>query len=372
MTTAVTVVQEKEKRSFRAQFAGTCESCQTAVNTGDLITWDRTQKGKIWHAACDKTPAASPAPAAKPAASAAMAALAKELAPALSELLTPAVDEGKILALIEDRIDKLVQPTFTVQVKRADGQIKKVETAHADFPKLMHLINNGKNIYLWGPPGSGKSTAAQQAAEALALAYGYISLNPQTPESRLIGYMDAKGDYVKTHFRTRYQDGGVFCIDELDNASAGLVTTLNSGLENGHMAFPDALVERHKDFILVAAGNTNGKGGNAMFPERRPFDAAFAERFVFFKWEYDEKLERTIALGYNKDAHEWLSWVKNVRKYCLKNYPRLLVSPRASIIGAQLLATGQFSWAEVAEMAVFKGTEADIIDKVLAAYPLEG
>jgi cobaltochelatase CobS len=194
---------------------------------------------------------------------------------------------------------------------------------------LLMLISLGENVYLWGAPGSGKSTAAKKCAEALNLRWGYIALNPQTPESRLIGYMDAKGSYVRSLFRDVYENGGVFCIDEMDNASAGLVTTLNSGLENGHMAFPDDVIARHQDFVLVATGNTNGKGGNAMFPERRPFDAAFSERFVFLRWEYDENLEHALTMAHNPNASGWLMWVRQVRDYCAQELPaRSGVPPR--------------------------------------------
>ena len=196
------------------------------------------------------------------------------------------------------------------------------------MPQLLYLLSKRHHVYLYGGPGGGKSTAAKQAADALGIQFGYISLNPQTPDSRLMGYMDATGNYRETLFHKLYRDGGVFCIDEMDNASASLLTTLNSCLENGHGAFPNGMIPRHENFVVVATGNTAGRGANPQFPDRRPFDCAFSERFTFIEWDYDQQLEEAITMAINPKATDWLKWIRNVRTYAKQNHPKLIVSPR--------------------------------------------
>jgi cobaltochelatase CobS len=226
----------------------------------------------------------------------------------------------------------------------------------------------GKHVYLFGGPGSGKSTAGFKVADALGVRHGYISLTAQTGESRLFGYMDATGNYVKTEFFTCYTEGGVFVIDEADNASANLLTALNGALANGHAAFPCGNLPRHKDFVCIATGNTSGWGANPMFPERRPMDAAFRERFVFIQWEYDLKFERRLAIAHNPNAAKWIDWVQMTRIYCASTYPKLMVTPRASIEGASLL--GMMPILDIANMLVFKGFDKDSVTRILSANPL--
>lgn len=374
-----------EGNVFKSKYDGVCTYCKAQFKAGDPVRWDRTRRGIVYHAECkgeapeqSMTAATVPAPTAAPGASGnafqAMAdALAPLLVPMVAPLVKPAIDRGEVLDMIESAIAGQVNPVLTVEVKRPDGDIKAVTPAHPMLAELLELVNIGENVYLWGPPGSGKSTAAKQCSDALGLRWGYMALNPQTPESRVLGYWDAKGTYIRTLFRDLYENGGVFCFDEMDNASAALVTTLNSGLENGHMAFPDAVIARHADFVLVATGNTNGKGGNAMFPERRPFDAAFHERFVTLFWAYDEALESALTLAVNPDGGRWLEWVRKVRAYCAANFPRVVVSPRASIKGARLLGRGTWKNApeKVAEMVIFKGADRDTVKKILAACPVK-
>jgi cobaltochelatase CobS len=239
---------------------------------------------------------------------------------------------------------------------------------HKQFARLLYYTQRRKHSYLFGPHGTGKSTGAKQVAEALGLRYGFISLTPQTPESRILGYCTATGAYMRTPFRECYEHGGVFCVDELDNMSQALATTWNGALENGHMAFPDGLVERHKDFVMVGTGNTSGSGANPAYPERRPFDKAFRDRFVYIKWDHDAKLEKAIALSLWPDAEPWVDWVKDVRKWSEKNYTKLVPSPRVTYRLAEFLGDGQDKH-EVLEEILWQGdTEAK--SKVLANCPL--
>jgi hypothetical protein len=264
---------------------------------------------------------------------------------------------------------------LSIRVEREGSEPVTIDGAHASMPRLIDRIQRRKNVYLYGLPGSGKSTAARMAATALGLEYGYISLNPQTPDNRLLGFMDLNpgGDapiYRETVFFRCYTKGGVFCIDELDNASASLLTTLNGMIENGHGAFPCGVLPRHKDFVLVATGNTAGRGGDVMFPERRAFDAAFSERFCFIRWEYDLALEEALTIGRNQKAGAWLQWVRDVRAFCLKERIRQFFSPRCSFTGAELLMDKGNAISDVAEEIGFRGLSEDLKARILAAHPL--
>ena len=106
-----------------------------------------------------------------------------------------------------------------------------------------------------------------------------------------------------------------------------------------------------------------------MFPERRPMDAAFRRRFAFISWEYDENFERRLTLARNQDAAIWLEWVQKTRKFCADTYPKLMVTPSASLDGADMIQAG-IPYAEMAEMLVFKGFDKDSVIRILNANPL--
>jgi hypothetical protein len=270
------------------------------------------------------------------------------------------IDEGEVRRIAADEAAK-VSTNRSISITVGAAPEVKLDLAHRDLPLLIKLISvhgaNGHrpNVYMHGPAGSGKSTAARQASEVLKLPYGYISLNPQTPDSRLLGYMHAGGEYVKSEFFQRYTEGGVFCIDEIDNAAASLVTTLNGLLENGHGAFPHGVFTRHKDFVCVCTANTIGRGGDINYPERRALDGAFLERFLFLAWEYDTDLTKAIVTGIlGGAAAEFMAWVNGEARDMQTRYPTLIVSPRAHIQGAVLEKMG-LSRNQIRPMVIARG-----------------
>ena len=276
---------------------------------------------------------------------------------------------------ISDAVTKAIKtamehlPVNRIEIVFPDLELKTIDGQHECFARLLKRVMRRKHVYLYGGPGSGKSTAGFKVADALGLRHGYISLTAQTGESRLMGYMDATGNYIKTEFFTCYTQGGVFVIDEADNASANLLTSLNGALANGHAAFPCGNMPRHADFVCIATGNTCGWGANPMFPERRPMDAAFRERFAFIEWGYDETFEKSLALAFNPNASTWIKWVQSTRKYAASTYPKLMVTPRASIEGAQMLLDGE-TYPVIADELIFKGFDKDSVTRILAACPL--
>lgn len=284
-------------------------------------------------------------------------------------------DENDIAKMVEDVLKKQGHISTTIEIKVSAAPAVKLQNAHEKFPKLVYLLKKRQHTFLYGPPGSGKSTAARLAAESMKMDYGYISLNPQTPESKIFGFIDANGVYRPTTFRKLYEKGpskkgGVFCIDEVGNGSPALLASLNSTLENGLCAFPDKMVERHKDFVCVATDNTNGRGGNAAFPTRQPLDVAFLDRFSFMEWGYDEMMERGITSKINPKAGAWVDWVLKVRAYVKTAHPKLFVTPRASFKGAEYLADGVMTLEEIAHTVIFKGFDQSAVSSILAACPL--
>jgi hypothetical protein len=169
----------------------------------------------------------------------------------------------------------------------------------------------------------------------------------------LIGYNDANGKYVSTSFRKAWETGGIFLWDEVDSSDPNALLTFNAALANGTAPFPDGCIEKHKDCILVAAANTWGHGATQEYVGRLKMDAAFLKRFAFLEWDYDDALEMNTAPN-----PAWTKRVQQIRKRVKDKGLRIMITPRESYIGAQLLAAG-IPQHEVELMTLKSGCSAD-------------
>ncbi len=294
----------------------------------------------------------------------------------------PALDRESVEAIVRDTLEA-VKDSYGVRritVEYRDRPAVDCGVQHRLFPRLLDLMVRGASCYIHGPAGTGKTQAAIEAAKALGLPFAVISMSPTTPGSKLEGYMDAHGRYVESDFYRMFSSGGVFIVDEMDNMSASVVTTLNSALANGVASFPCGTVERHKDFILIGTGNTTGRGPTAQYPERRKLDSATLSRLFFLHWPADDSLELALAAAHAGDrtaqAQRWARWVQAVREYIHRPdcgiTATVYADMRAIISGARDIAS-PCEWMSVPDMAenlVFKGLPADQSSRILAAVPL--
>jgi hypothetical protein len=268
-----------------------------------------------------------------------------------------------------------VPQLIRLEVTRPEMPALTIENAHRQLALLINLMNRTRNNsvtkwpYLWDATGGGKSYAVPQAAEALGLRYAAQSFNSQSPDYLITGYNDANGNYVPSLFYDLFKNGGVYAGEEVDDGSADLLVTLNVALANGHMTFPNReVVKRNSDFIFVGLGNTAGRGPTPRYPERKPFDAAFANRFFFIRWEYDLALERQIALSINPDADKYVSWVQTARDAINTLALRLELTPRTSFVLAELSLDDMYSDETLLD-GVTAGIDATAKAKLLENCP---
>lgn len=267
----------------------------------------------------------------------------------------------QIDSLAQERVRSVVRENGVKEIVVKLGKEEKgvdVGQQHMSFDKLINIMANKLPVYIVGPAGSGKTMAVEKAAEALNRDFSCMSVGPMTTQSHIFGYMDANGHYVTTEFRKRYENGGVFLFDEIDAGNPQVLTSINSSISNDQCAFPDGMVKKHDNFICAASGNTWGLGGSVEYVGRNAMDAATLDRFVFLHWEYDEKFERILAA----DA-SWVKKIQALRAKAKEKEMRIVISPRASIYGSKLLASG-FDEKEVLDMLVFKGMDEAIVKKL--------
>lgn len=238
---------------------------------------------------------------------------------------------------------------------------------HKAFPILRVVAEARIPAMLVGPAGSGKTTAGRQLADLLGLRFTSESCNPQMTKWDIMGFVGPNGNYVPGVMRDAFENGGVILLDEMDASNPAVLVSINmlASVSIGEtVTFPDgADVPRHPDFVLVAGANTFGDGASDEYVGREQLDAATLDRFATVEWGYDADLERVAA---GPAAAEWVAFVQAVRAAAAEVGAPLLITPRASLNGAALLAQGM-PRRQVEALTVWKGAGDDVIRQVRAA-----
>ena len=298
----------------------------------------------------------------------------------LRRLLSSGVTEERVLELISQNGGRPAH--VTIDLTAPNVNLSGDAVMHHKFPLLAAAVASRVNVMLVGPAGSGKTTAAKQAATALGLPfYGTGALSS---EYKLSGFIDAQGRIVSTAFRKAFEHGGVFLFDEMDASLPSALLAFNAALANDWMDFPDANVQRHPDFRVIAGANTYGTGADRQYVGRNQLDAASLDRYAVLEWGYDEALEASfLGLPAPKGAPapasilprveeevkglavRWIDRVRKVRGAVDSLKVRHVVSPRATLNGTKLLAAG-WDWHNVEEAVIWKGLDNDTKNKVIA------
>ena len=333
-------------------------NCAIDCNESSFTTEESAQAITITATTVTERPSL---PAALPASKAAviqqMQALMEQ---ALASEQAPGLSRDEIISLIEQYSVRPAEKSITIV--SPDGSKKLGEKlVHEKYETVLKAVANDVPVMLVGPAGSGKTTLCEQVAEALDKRFYFTGA--VASEYKLSGFVDAQGRIVSTAFREAYKNGGLFLFDEVDASMPQAIMAFNAALANGHCDFPGDTepTKRHPDFRVVAAANTFGRGADRQYVGRNQLDAASLDRFAVIELDYDEEME--TALAGNK---QWSKRIQRIRKEIQKQQIRHIVSPRASIMGAKLLAAG-FSTDEALEATVWKGLDKDTKARIAAA-----
>lgn len=247
---------------------------------------------------------------------------------------------------------------------RGPGEVRKIDgRQHPVFGEVVAALAANLHVMMVGPAGSGKSTVAVNAAEALGRPC-YMT-GAVMSKYDLIGFVSPTGDErtLRTPFREAFENGGIFILDDTDRSDAKALAAFNGALANGRYSFPDREVSAHPDFVCVATANTWGNGATAEYVGAGRIDSATLDRFYKVHVGYDEELEREFAGPEHKG---WVDYVQRVRRAVEKLGIKHLVTPRATIKGAKALAAG-IDRSKVEKATLFAGLDADTEARIRAA-----
>ena len=247
------------------------------------------------------------------------------LAKAITEQLQEEIAE-KVTPVVEKKIVESLGyiPSKVILVKKPRGIQKKVTgLVHEKFEPVLKLVSADIPVFLVGPAGTGKNYTCKQVADALKLPFYYS--NAVTQEFKLTGFIDAGGKYHETQFFKAFTKGGVFMLDEVDASIPEVLIILNSAIANGYFDFPTGRTESHKDFRVIAAGNTFGNGADRMYVGRSQIDVATLDRFATIEFGYDKTIDLAMARG----NEELVAFVHDLRKAITDTGIRMVISYRA-------------------------------------------
>ena len=229
------------------------------------------------------------------------------------------------------------------------------EVFHSKFEMIKTCVENKIPVYLAGPAGSGKNHTLEQVATVLGLDFSFTNSVQQA--HKLPGFIDAGGNFHETEFYKAFTNGGLFFLDEMDASIPEVLVLLNAAIANGYFEFPNGKVTAHKDFRVVAAGNTVGSGADEAYTGRMVLDQATLDRFAIIEFGYDLKIELALAKG-NADL---VSFIEDLRKQADEKGVRATFSYRCISMVVKLETAGM-NIDEIIKIAVVKGMDKDTIN----------
>lgn len=157
-------------------------------------------------------------------------------------------------------------------------------------------LGRGRNVFLYGPAGTGKTTFAEQIAARWGRPFVRISCDDQTEAATLVGMTVPDGNGG-----VKWQDGQltaairragtVILLDEPSVARAGALMVMQGLLDGARALTIQETGERvpvAAGVLFIAADNTNGTGDETgAYEGTRRLNRAFLDRYaVTFRLDY--------------------------------------------------------------------------------------
>lgn len=278
-------------------------------------------------------------------------------------------DIETVNALIKSALQTHHRPNIVhIATTQADGTTitHNAGLQHKLFATLLQFVSVGYPVWIPGPAGSGKTTAVNNVAKALNAELFMPPEGPIENKYGMVGFQTATGTFAETTLYHACKAAAadpdklvIYFIDECDAAYPNALLVLNAVMENGYCTFANGeRVHFGRNLQFIAGANTFGNGATHEYVGRNKLDAATLDRFVTLAWDYDEDLERAIT---GNDA--WVAVVQRIRAAVSARGIKQVVSPRASIRGAAMLAAG-IDMDTVMRACIWKGMTLEQIRSV--------
>lgn len=290
-----------------------------------------------------------------------------------------AIDKEALRKAVTTIVDEALAALPPMRIEVGDAPAFDAKSEHPMFPRLLAHFAARNRVWIAGPAGSGKTTAAERAAKALG--YAAFLVPPQMTRYDVLGYKDAASNVVLTEFSkwAAHEGNAVLILDEVDSWHDGAALAANTALANGVCVLPDGPINIADPVgvgaswvkLVVATANTFGLGPTAQYVGRRKMDAAFRNRFeAKLYWPVDARLESALAISAARNDDErtliagFVARVQTARRHVESKGIEIVISPRQTLGGVRMLLAGDTEanvWAEVMTGDATEQQRADVL-----------
>lgn len=191
-------------------------------------------------------------------------------------------------------------------------------------------------LFLSGTSGCGKTSLILQIASRLNYPVQSITVSNKTEIQDLIGHPVLKNGTLAFEYgalTNAMLKGEILLINEIDMIGAGELSALNDVLEGKPLVIVQnkgEVIKPHKNFRVIATGNTKGNGDETGFYNgARILNKAFLDRWRFIECTYTSKdNEMNIIKKANPNLTD-----DEVDKLCTLSYEIRRVSGGADAVG---------------------------------------
>ena len=276
--------------------------------------------------------------------------------------------QERLAEIVKETVEALApRPLHVTTPDKPEGEI--VEGQHPKFELLLRTIAAGcTRVWVAGPAGSGKTTAAKKVADVLGRKF--FLQTPIADKFEAFGFIDAGGKYQDTEMYrwAKAEPGAVLLIDEIDASMPQAVVSLNSLTDKeGWAIFPNGeKLQIPEEHVIVVTANTWGTGPDAEYVGRAGQDGAMRNRFPRrIPWDYDADFERKLVLGLVGGAKaEWITASQLIRHNLNESRIKIVWSPRDTMDLCRMLAAG-VGWKEGIESSALAQLKPDQLRKAV-------
>lgn len=156
------------------------------------------------------------------------------------------------------------------------------------IPQVMWGLEHGKNIYIEGPTGCGKTEGVTQLHAYAGKAMKRVNMNGDTTVANFLGKREVdpqKGThFVEGSLPLAMKGGYTLVLDEIDYMPPSIGAVLNPVLEGNRTLYipeTDETIVAAKGFNIVATANTGGKGDtHGVYTGTEVMNTALLDRFT--------------------------------------------------------------------------------------------
>jgi hypothetical protein len=218
--------------------------------------------------------------------------------------------------------------------EEAPAEREQAPTTTGAPADLRAIIGAGlRNVWLYGPAGTGKTTICRQLAEEAGLPCTILSCSAGTSPAEITGfkYPEPRASAISRAIA----QPGIIVLDEMPMLEPDVAAVCNALLANNELETSTGHVIRNPDCIIIATANTTGTGADRQYIGNNQLDAATLDRFAgaFVRVDYSAEYE-------SRFDSEVVTFCQNLRRLVKDNGLDRIVSTRAIIAADKLKAAG--------------------------------